>query len=213
MAKVLGTGKSQVGKMDAILRDPHFDTRIEICILMNEIVPKSKYAGKLWERNAKFAKQLETAVQMTAAKMILGCSSATSNTVFRAELGVYPLKTNRDVRMWKWQYRNNMPEKRLPTIVDGAVWEKRTRGRAGTKWDNVVEKLWKELGGDQEEVLFIEKFGGYKTEVKERIEEVEILELRNKVKEKKHSEMYRGLREDIGMKTYLHGPMDYAQKA
>ena len=23
----------------------------------------------------------------------------------------------------------------------------------------------------------------------------------------------RGLREDIGMKTYLHGPMDYAKKA
>ena len=36
--------------------------------------------------------------------------------------------------------------------------------------------------------------------------------LRNKVKEEKHFEIYRGLREDIGMKTYLHGPMDYAKK-
>ena len=27
-------------------------------------------------------------------------------------------------------------------------------------------KIWKDLGGDQEEVLSIEKFGGYKTEVK-----------------------------------------------
>ena len=33
-----------------------------------------------------------------------------------------------------------------------------------------------------------------------------------KMKEEKHFEMYRRLREDTGMKTYLHGPMDYAKK-
>ena len=32
------------------------------------------------------------------------------------------------------------------------------------------------------------------------------------MKEEKHLEIYGGLREDIGMKTYLHGPMDYAKK-
>ena len=32
------------------------------------------------------------------------------------------------------------------------------------------------------------------------------------MKEEKHVEIYGGLREDIGMKTYLHGPMDYAKK-
>ena len=45
------------------------------------------------------------------------------------------------------------PEKRLPAIVDRAVWEKITKGRAGIKWDNVVKKIRKGLGGDQEEVL------------------------------------------------------------
>ena len=60
--------------------------------------------------------------------------------------------------------------------------------------------------------LSMEKFSGYKTEVKERIEERERPALRNKVKEEKHLEIYRGLREDdIGMKTSLHGPMDYAK--
>ena len=62
------------------------------------------------------------------------------------------------------------------------------------------------------EELFVEKFGGYKTEVKQRIEERERLALRNKVKEEKHLEIYRGLRADIGMKTYLHGPLDFAKK-
>ena len=58
----------------------------------------------------------------------------------------------------------------------------------------------------------IEKLGGYKTEVKERIEERERQVLRNKVKEDKHLQIHGRLREDIGMKTYLHGPMDYAKK-
>ena len=40
------------------------------------------------------------------------------------------------------------------------------KGRAGIIWDSVVERIWKDLGGDQEEVLSIKKFGGYKTQVK-----------------------------------------------
>ena len=34
------------------------------------------------------------------------------------------------------------------------------------------------------------------------------LALRNEVKEEEHLEIYGGLREEIGMKTYLHGSMD-----
>ena len=64
-----------------------------------------------------------------------------------------------------------MPGKRLPAIVDRAVWEKITKGRGGIRWENLVDKIWKDLGGDQEEVLLpTEKFGGYKKEVKERTE-------------------------------------------
>ena len=58
-----------------------------------------------------------------------------------------------------------MPKKRLPAIVDRAVWEKITKRRAGIRWDNVVENIWKDLGGGQDEVLSKEKFGGYKAEV------------------------------------------------
>ena len=40
---------------------------------------------------------------------------------------------------------------------------------------------------------------------------MEGLALRKKVKEEEHLEIYAGLREEIGMKTHLHGPMDYAK--
>ena len=58
-----------------------------------------------------------------------------------------------------------------------------------------------------------EVFGGYKTELEEVIEERERLALRNKVKKERHlAEIYGGLRENTGIKTFLHGPMDYAKK-
>ena len=57
----------------------------------------------------------------------------------------------------------------------------------------------------------MEKFGGYKTEVKEKREIRERPGLRNKVREEEHLEIYGRLREEIGLKTYLHGPMDYAK--
>ena len=105
---------------------------------------------------------------------------------------MYPLKTNRDVRKLKRQYKvRNVSEKRLPAIADKAAWEKIAKGRAGIRWDNVVEQIWKDLG-DREEVLSLGKFGGYKPEVKEIIEERERLALRNKVKEEKHLELYGG---------------------
>ena len=66
---------------------------------------------------------------MTEAKNVLGCSSTTSNAVLRAELGMYPLQTNGDVRKLKWQNKvRNMPKKRLSAIADRAVWEKATKG-------------------------------------------------------------------------------------
>ena len=82
----------------------------------------------------------------------------------------------------KWQYEErNMPKKWLPAIADRAVWEKVTKGGAGTRWDSLVEKVWKDIGGNLEEIpLSIEKFAGYKTEVKERIEIRTRLALRKK---------------------------------
>ena len=73
---------------------------------------------------------------MSAVKKNLRCPRATSNTVSRAELGMHPLNTNRDMRKLKWQYEvlvRNIPKKRLPAIVDRAVWEKVTKSASWNK--------------------------------------------------------------------------------
>ena len=54
----------------------------------------SSLTADVWEGDTKLVKQLET-VQMTAARKVLGCSSTTSNTVFRADMRMNPLKANR----------------------------------------------------------------------------------------------------------------------
>ena len=62
-----------------------------------------------------------------------------------------------------------MPKTRLPATAARAVWQQVTKGRAGMRWDSVVDKVWKDIGGNQEEILLSirEVWGGYKTEVRE----------------------------------------------
>ena len=100
----------------------------------------------------------------------------------------------------------------VPGIADRAVWEKITKGRAGIRWDNVVETKMEVLRGRPTRGTVYREDWRLQDKVKERIEERERLALRNKMKEEKHLEIYRGLREDIGMKTYLHDPKGYAKK-
>ena len=76
----------------------------------------------------------------------------------------------------------------------------------------MVEKVWKDTGGNQEEVMSAGKFGRYTAEVEETIERRERLAPRNKVESEQHLDIYRGLNERVEMNTYLHGPMDFAKK-
>ena len=45
----------------------------------------------------------------------------------------------------------------MPAIADRAVWQKVTKGRAGIRWDSVVEKVWKDKGGNQQEVMSVHR--------------------------------------------------------
>ena len=87
----------------------------------------------------------------------------------------------------------NTSEKTLPAIIDRAVWEKVTIGRAGVRWDSAVEKARKGIGGNQEDMVSADTFGRYKTESEERTETGGRLALRNKVKPEK------------GMDAEVHG--------
>ena len=80
-------------------------------------------------------------------------------------------------------------------MADRTVWEIATKERAGIRWDSVVDKVWKELliiVGNQEDKKPMERFGGCKTEVKERMEVRERLALRNKVSGDEQLEPYGG---------------------
>ena len=146
--------------------------------------------------NREASEKVGNSTDDSSKENILGCSKTASNIALRAELGIYSLKTNRGLRKLKWQYRvKKMQRKRLPAIVDRFVWEKRMKGKAGIRWDKVVENIWKEIGGNTNEIMSIEDVGEYKTKVGDMIELREMKWLRQKVDEK----------------TYLHGPLGYAK--
>ena len=86
-------------------------------------------------------------------KKIPRCSSATRNTRYssKSRTGNVNIHARQDARNLKRQHTaRNMLKKRLPAVADRAVRGKATKGGAGITWDSVVEKAWKDTGGDRE---------------------------------------------------------------
>ncbi|CAB1120939.1 unnamed protein product [Ectocarpus sp. CCAP 1310/34] len=205
-------GKARAGKLHPILANRHLDTRIKLTVLKSVIVPPLEYAGEVWEGNKKVVKELEAA-QMKAAKTILGCSRRTSNAAVRAELGIQSLRSGRDARKLTWQYRMcGMGEERLPRIVWEAKWANKKRGRQPTEWVKVVEDVWKGLDIDEDETLETEGLQGFKEKISVACAEREEQNLRKETKDLDGLEVYGMLKEGIGFKDYLHGPMDAGTK-
>ena len=71
----------------------------------------------------------------------------------------------------------------MAAIVDRYVWKKRTKGKAGIRWDKVLENVWKEIRGNKKEIMSLEDVGEYKTKVGDMIELRERKSLRQKVDE------------------------------
>ena len=55
----------------------------------------------------------------------------------------------------------------------GLYGRKQRKGQAGNRWDRDVEKIWKEIGGNQDEILSMDEAAGYKTKERDMIEKRE----------------------------------------
>ena len=60
-------------------------------------------------------------------------------------------------------------------------------------------------------MLSLGESAGYKAKVRDMIEIREKGALRKKVDEEEHMKIHGGLKERVGMKAYLHGPLDAAK--
>ena len=67
-------------------------------------------------------------------------------------------------------------------------------------------------GGNQDEIMSKGEGGGNGTKERNMMETSEEDMMRRKVDEEGHLKIYGGLREEIRMQTYLHGPMVSAKK-
>lgn len=97
------------------------------------------------------------------------------------------------------RHTDTMPGKKLPATVDEAVWEKKMKGQAGIRRNMVVERVWEDTGGNQDEILFIDECGGCKTKVGDTIEIRQKKGLRRKVDQEEDLKIYeveRGNRDE-----------------
>ena len=80
------------------------------------------------------------------------------------------------------------------------------------RWDDVIEKNMDRFReGARRGTVSCSVWWVQDRSEKERTDEKETQALKNIAKQVKHLEISGGLREYFGMKTYLHGPMDYAK--
>ncbi|CAB1097417.1 unnamed protein product [Ectocarpus sp. CCAP 1310/34] len=78
--------------------------------------------------------------------------------------------------------------------------------------DDFVEDVWKGLDIDEDETLETEGLQGFKEKISVACAEREEQNLRKESKDKEGLEVYGMLKEGIGFKDYLHGPMDAGTK-
>ncbi|CAB1111176.1 unnamed protein product [Ectocarpus sp. CCAP 1310/34] len=80
------------------------------------------------------------------------------------------------------------------------------------EWVKVAEDVWKGLDMDEDETLETEGLQGFKEKISVACAEREEQNLRKESKDKEGLEVYGMLKEGIGFKDYLHGPMDAGTK-
>ena len=83
------------------------------------------------------------------------------------------------------------------------VWEKVAKGRAGLGRDDVDDKVWNEIGGNQDDVvLSMEKYGGtVQDTIKQMIEVRQRLALKNRLEGEERLAIYGRSREDTAQWT------------
>lgn len=80
------------------------------------------------------------------------------------------------------------------------------KGQTRMRWDRGVDEIWKEVGGNEAEILFTGERGGCKTWIRDMME----IPLWRNV-DGKSLKIYGALKEGIRMEIYLHDPTDSAE--
>ena len=166
---------------------------------------KARICRRSMGKKLETRKTVENSTQMTAAKNIPRRSSTTSKYSTWYLIKIRAGKIEMAIKL------NNVPKKRLSGIVDRAVREKVTKGRAGITLDSMVKKIWKDLGGNKEEVMSAEKLGQGRS--RKKTEKRERLTLRNQVESEKHLRDIRGIEGRNGNENASARPNGLGEKA
>ena len=160
--KLIQNGKQKVNQLNSIISNHYINLSARRMLLLSVLRPSLEYGSELWEGNTSQAASLES-IMLGGAKLVLGCSSKTSNDATWGDMGLEFLQGRRDEHKLSWWYKViSMPLSRYPKQLFLGVWNiKPCPGRQ--------RKVWKRLVVTSLNPSSLTKVSGWKTLVKVRL--------------------------------------------
>ena len=140
--EVITKGKAAVAKHMRFLASQHLDRAVRLLVYKQYVRPVLEYGAEVWTATASQSRQLE-AIQLSAARAILGCFHGTASVAVRAELGLEPLSERRTLAQLRWYGKLCvMPQHRYPVRV-------LSQHSGARSWKGRLEKDWQHTVGGQ----------------------------------------------------------------
>ena len=151
------------------------------------------------------------AIQLVALKQAIGASSKTANEAVRKDFGLPSLRSRRMAAKLMFLNKMDMQISRYPKILHGKQWKATRAGRQIKSWHKAVSEIASSIGYDvnPEPDLSVKEAG----KVLKRVI-VENDENQNTLNAEKKSELklHNLLKERVGFKAYLRGPMTLGKR-
>ena len=131
IAQVIKQGCARVAGMTRLLKDPFLSIPVKRCLMLTALRPLLEYGAEVLTFTSVQSRCME-AVQLRAAKMLLGCSNLTSSEAVRGDLGCLRLLHAGDAAKLKWQHKiSHMRGDRLEKVLSQQALPRPTAGLSG----------------------------------------------------------------------------------
>ena len=139
---VIVKAKHALFKFSKYLKYPRLPFDLKLLMYKTYVRPTLEYGSEIWEGTKTLTNRLE-AVQLRAAKMILGCATHTANVAVLNELGLETLSDRRAIHKMRWlQKLHDMVQDRLPR-----QWYEQHQSGQTSHWYKSMAAAWAKAGG------------------------------------------------------------------
>lgn len=142
---VISKGTATLAKFGAYLRAKTISRHVRLVMYKQFVRPVLEYGSEVWRPTETQSKHLE-AIQLKAARAILGCFDGTPSVAVRAELGLESLAMRRHRARLRWYSSlRGMGPSRLPAAVHAHSLAVPRRARGARVWAHGLRADWEAM--------------------------------------------------------------------